>query len=52
MTVILKPILGEVGAVNRTDFLNILSDPEYMAGVKEKLGMIAAFQAAPETIAI
>jgi hypothetical protein len=35
--------LGERGAANTTDFLSILSDPEYMAGVKEKLKMIATF---------
>lgn len=35
--------LGERGALTRTEFLTILSDSDYMAGVKEKLNMIARF---------
>ena len=38
--------LSRRGAANRTvDYLGILSDPEYMAGVKEKLTMIVALEA-------
>ncbi len=46
----LKPYLGERGALTRTEFLTILSDPDYMAGVKEKLNMIANFQVAPVAV--
>jgi hypothetical protein len=36
--------LGRKGAVNRTvDYLGILSDPEYMAGVREKLNSITTY---------
>ena len=36
--------MGRGGAATITvDYLGILSDPEYMAGVKEKLSMIASF---------
>lgn len=35
--------LGRGGTANITlDYLGILSDPEYMAGVKEKVGLITA----------
>ena len=41
---------GERGSLTRTEFLTILSDPDYMAGVKEKLNMIANFRTAPVAV--
>lgn len=34
---------GRWGALTRTEFLDILSDPDYMAEVHEKLNMLASF---------
>jgi hypothetical protein len=51
----LSTFLGRESAGNRTeaslDFLSILSDPEYMAGVKEKLNLIAAYGTNPQLVA-
>ena len=47
---------GQRGEANRTEttaeYLAILADPEYMAGVKEQIRLIADFQKAPETCLI
>ncbi len=46
----LKPFLGRGGALTRTEFLDVLSDPDYIAGVREKLNMIATYETATRVI--